>query len=90
MQSQLSVSSSCPGYPPTVPPLPLDTVQPDIPPREDSFAAAYNKDYESRVTTNGGGERRSLVDVFEVCRVNLTSQISVTCQTTVRYSRNRL
>ena len=55
VQSQLSVSSSCPGSPPPVPPLPLDTsfvpVQPDVPPREDSFAAAaaaaYNKDYDS-------------------------------------------
>ena len=77
LQSQMSMSSSCPGSPPPVPPLPLDNsfvpVQPDVPPREDSFAAAaaaaYNKDYDKQVTNggggDGGGERRSLVDVYD-------------------------
>jgi hypothetical protein len=69
LQSQMSISSSCPGSPPPIPPLPMDQigtfqpVQPDVPPRDDSFAAAaavaYNNDMSVK---NRSSERRSMVE----------------------------
>ena len=82
LQSQLSMGdfSSCPPSPlPPIPPLPKDpkdlmevhfqTVQPEVPPRDDSFniTAVYSSDAHSiftdqTITSQAPGQRKSLIE----------------------------
>ncbi len=86
LHSQLSMSSSCPGSPPPIPPLPMDQpgdeqttfgdsfqpVQPDVPPRDVSFAAAAAAAYSNDIkgfNTSRPNERRSLIEDGETLKV---------------------